>query len=182
MRAAEQYDRTERAKGEPQGPLGQVGLEVLRELLRLVDHATGRLDPSIEGLASRLRRSRDAVWRALKALKTHGFIDWIRRYVPAPTAGRAGPQVRQTSNAYRLKLPAFAKALLGKATRAPIPDDHEQRRRAMADALRRMVADENGVGEAVDRFGRSVWERETARQAESAQINFIIGDTQQSPP
>lgn len=180
MRAAERYDSTKRAQGEPQGPLGPIGLEVLRELLRLVDHATGRLDPSIDGLAARIRRSRDAVWRALKALKTHGFIDWIRRYVPAPTAGKAGPQVRQTSNAYRLMLPAIAKVLLGKVTRAPVPDDHEHRRKAMADQIRSMEADASGLTAILDRLGRAVLKRETARQTESAHSISIIHGKQQS--
>lgn len=181
MRAAERYDRTKRGQGQPQGPLGPIGLEVLRELLRLVDHATGRLDPSIDGLATRIRRSRDAVWRALKALKAHGFVDWIRRYVPAPTAGEAGPQVRQTSNAYRLTLPAVAKALLGKATRAPAPDDFEHRRKSMADAIRAMEFDACGLGAAFDRLGRLVMERETAQQTESAQTISIIGGKHRSP-
>lgn len=180
MRAAERYDLTKRAKGQPQGPIGPVGLEVLREMLRLVDHATGRLDPSIDGLAARIRRSRDAVWRALKALKAHGFIDWIRRYVPAPTVGEAGPQVRQTSNAYRLTLPATAKALLGKTTRPPVPDDHEHRRKAIVAMLRSMEFDANGLGDAFDRLGRLVRERETARQTESAQSISIIDGKQLS--
>jgi hypothetical protein len=141
-----------------------------------VDHATGRLDPSIETIAARLRRSRDAVWRALKALKAHGFVDWIRRYVPAPTAGEAGPQVRQTSNAYRLTLPAIARALLGKPTRAPEPDDFAHRRKVMADAIRAMEFEGSGLASAFDRLGRAVMKRETARQTESAQSNFIIGD------
>jgi len=89
-------------------------------MLNMIDHATGRLDPAIDTIAGRIKRSRDAVWRALKALKAHGFVDWLRRYVPAPTAGQAGPQVRQTSNAYRLTLPAIARALLGRSTRRTI--------------------------------------------------------------
>ena len=182
MRAAERFDRTKREKGQPQGPLGPVGLEVLRELLNLIDHATGRLDPAIGTIAVRIKRSRDAVWRALKALKTHGFIDWIRRYVPAPTAGGAGPQVRQTSTAYRLMLPAVAKALLGRLTRSPVPDDHEHRRRAMAEAIRSMEADASGLTAILDRLGRSVMKRETARQTESAQSISIIDGKHTSRP
>jgi len=175
MRAAERFDRAKREKGQPQGPLGPVGLEVLRELLNLIDHATGRLDPAIDTIAVRIKRSRDAVWRALKSLRAHGFIDWIRRYVPAPTAGGAGPQVRQTSNAYRLMVPAAAKALLGKLTRPPVPDDYEHRRKAIADALRSMEADASGLTAVLDRLGRAVMKRETARQTESAQSISIIG-------
>ncbi len=177
MRAAERYDRTKRKQGEPQGPLGPIGLEVLRELLNLVDHATGRLDPAIDTIASRIKRSRDAVWRALKALKAHGFVDWIRRYVPAPTVGQAGPQVRQTSNAYRLNLPAIARALLGKQTRPPAPVDFEHRRKAMADMIRNMEFEASGLGAAFDRLERAMKERETARRTESAHsISIISGN------
>lgn len=180
MRAAERYDRTKRQQGQPQGPLGPIALEVLRDMLNMVDHATGRLDPAIDTIAARIKRSRDAVWRALKALKAHGFIDWIRRYVPAPTAGEAGPQVRQTSNAYRLMLPAIAKALLGKSSQVPAPEDFEHRRKAMADAIRAMEFEASGLGVAFDRLERLVKERESARQTESAQSISIIGGIRQS--
>jgi len=143
-------------------------------MLNMIDHATGRLDPAIDTIAGRIKRSRDAVWRALKALKAHGFVDWLRRYVPAPTAGQAGPQVRQTSNAYRLTLPAIARALLGRSTRPPAPDDFEHRRKAMADMIRGMEFDACGLGAAFDRLGRLVNERETARRTESAQSISII--------
>ncbi len=173
MRAAERFDRAGRKQGQPQGPLGPVGLEVLRELLRLVDYKTGRLDPAIDTLAANLRRSRDAICRALKALKAHGFIDWLRRYVPAPTEGLAGPQVRQTSNAYRLMLPAFAKALLGLGSRAPLPDDFEHRRAAAAQAIREMEFSTTGMASILERWERAVKERESGRQAESAQSNLL---------
>ena len=53
-------------------------------------------------------------------------------YVPTGHDGR-GPQVRQTSNAYRLTLPARALRLLGRLMQTPsLPDDvsqaHEQHR------------------------------------------------------
>jgi hypothetical protein len=54
--------------------------------------------------------------RALQALRAHGFLDWLRRYVPTGQEGR-GPQVKQTSNAYRLSMPARAMRLLGRLCR-----------------------------------------------------------------
>ncbi|HRM75333.1 MAG TPA: helix-turn-helix domain-containing protein, partial [Paracoccus sp. (in: a-proteobacteria)] len=54
----------------------------------LVDFRTGRLEPAIETLMRMLRRSRDAIVRALKALRSHGFLDWLRRYVPTGNEGR----------------------------------------------------------------------------------------------
>ena len=137
--AAERFDRTTRQRGQRKGPLGPIGLEVYRELLRLIDYRTGRLDPCIKTLADRTRRSTSAVVDALKALRTHGFLDWLRRYVETGNEGR-GPQVRQISNAYRLALPPRALALLGHlATDPPPPDDDVQARADREEARRDMV-------------------------------------------
>lgn len=119
MKAAEQFERQHREPGRENGPLGHVGLEVLRELLRIVDHKSGRLDPTYAYLMSRVKRSRDAIAKALARLRKHGFLDWVRRTKPREDAGGAGPQVEQTSNAFWFKLPAcceaFVRRLLGKA-------------------------------------------------------------------
>lgn len=180
MLAAERYERTRREKGKRNGPLGPIGLEVLRELLRLVDYRTGRLDPAITTLMQRLRRSKDAVVTALKNLRAAGFLEWLRRY--EPTGNAEGPQVRQISNAYRLSLPGAALRLLGRlATPAPLPDDDRHRREAQAaeagamiDGLplweqpAQLVGDESLVA-ILSRLGRAVAERESAKQAESGQ-------------
>lgn len=128
MLAAERFERTRREKGKRVGPLGSVALEVLRELLRLVDYKTGRLDPSLETLMRRCRRSKDAVVRALANLRRHGFLDWLRRYRPTDNDG-FGPQVVQTTNAYRVLLPPAAARLLGAIGAAPPPPDDAQQRR-----------------------------------------------------
>jgi DNA-binding transcriptional MocR family regulator len=179
MLAAERYERTTRAKGQRSGKLGSVAIEVLRELLRLVDHKTGRLDPSISTLCDRIRRSRDAVVRALANLRAAGFLDWIRRYEPTENEGR-GPQVQQASNAYRLTLPALAMRLLGRLAKpAPIPDDHQQRRddhkaeaAAMIDGLPLWeqpahLVEDSDLAEILSRIARGVVERESAKQTES---------------
>ncbi len=139
MLAAERLERVGREPGKRNGPLGPVGLEVLRELLRLVDYRTGRLDPAITTLMDRLRRSKDAIVRALANLRAAGFLDWIRRY--EPTGNAEGPQVKQISNAYRLSLPPAAVRLLGAwAKPAPIPDDEAQRRADRAGDVAGMIA------------------------------------------
>src|SRR3546814_16618597 len=79
-------------------------IELLRELYRIVDYKTGRLDPSIGYLMRQLRRSRAAIVHALARLKEHGFLEWIRRTEPTGNVG-FGPQVRQITNAYRFCLP-----------------------------------------------------------------------------
>lgn len=124
MIAAEGYDRQHKQHGKRNGPLGHVGLEVLPALYRVVCHRSGRLEPSIDYLMGKLRRSRDAIVRALKALKDHGFLDWIRRTEPIPEAEGAGPRIRQISNAYRLCISAFARVLVERIIGpAPLPAD-----------------------------------------------------------
>lgn len=156
LSAAELLDRRERKRGERNGPLGHVGREVLRTLVGLA-LSGGRdrlLDPSILYLMKVTRRSKDAVTRALAALKRHGFLEWVRRFEPTDApAGRRGPQVKQTSNAYRLTLPARAMQLLRKAQ---VPDDHHQARADRAAAIRTMEADANGLGAALSNLGRAV--------------------------
>lgn len=110
--AAKRYELAFRRSGRRCGPLGSVAIEVLEYFANLVDFRTGRLEPSLDTLMRRLRRSRDAIVRALRNLRTHGFLDWLRRYMPTGNEGR-GPQLRQSSNAYRLSLPERAKQILG---------------------------------------------------------------------
>lgn len=111
LKAAEIYNEAGlHEKGERSGPLGSVALDVLRLFVNLIDFRTGRLEPSITTIMDRLGRSRDTIVRALKNLRAHGFIDWLRRYEPTGNEGR-GPQVQQTSNAYRLSLPEKARQM-----------------------------------------------------------------------
>ena len=177
--AARRYELATRQAGQRNGALGPIALEILELFANLVDFRTGRLDPSIDFMRAKLRRSRDAITRALKALRDHGFLDWLRRFVPTGNEGR-GPQVQQTSNAYRMSLPARALSLMGRLfTPAPAPDDfsHAQEQEAAAyaaqlaalpkaDYARHRVKDA-GLAEALARLGSLIQERESARQAES---------------
>ncbi len=186
--AARRYELARREPGRRSGPLGSVALEVIEYLANLVDYRTGRLDPSIETLMRKLKRSRDAVVRALKALRDHGFLDWLRRYVPTGNEGR-GPQVQQTSNAYRLSLPPAAARLLGRlGLKAPIPDDFDHAREMRAaeiDAHRQSLAldelplfevSDPGLAESLARLGRSLMKkRESAKQTESVSKVSSIG-------
>ena len=177
--AARRYELACREPGSRNGPLGGVAIEVLELFANLVDFRTGRLEPAIETLMRMLRRSRDAIVRALKALRSHGFLDWLRRYVPTGNEGR-GPQVKQTSNAYRLSLPARAKQFLGRfGATPPLPDDHvhaEAERQAETEAHRASLpldelalfdVGDNPLGQALARLARSIKQRESARQTES---------------
>ncbi len=183
--AARRYELACREPGSRNGPLGGVAIEVLELFANLVDFRTGRLEPAIETLMRMLRRSRDAIVRALKALRSHGFLDWLRRYVPTGNEGR-GPQVKQTSNAYRLSLPARAKQFLGRfGATPPPPDDYVQaeaestaeteahRASLPLDELALFDVGNNRLGHALARLARSMKQRESARQTESPS-DFII--------
>ena len=137
LKAAERLDDRERRKGERQGPLGAIGLELLRLLCRTVCFRTGRLDPSYEYLERKLRRSHDAVVRAMARLRAHGFLVWERRCEPTETEGR-GPQVRQISNAYALLAPGTMAERVTQAT-PPVPDDHAHAAGTAATELATMI-------------------------------------------
>jgi hypothetical protein len=177
--AVKRYELAGRQPGSRSGPLGAVAIELVELFVNMVDFRTGRLEPSIETLMRHLKRSRDAIVRALKALRAHGFLDWLRRYVPTGNEG-AGPQVQQTSNAYRLSLPARAQQLLGRLGMAPPPPDdhsHAQEQRAAEitahqdslplDQLPLFTIGDNPLGRALANLGKAMKQRESARQTES---------------
>ena len=178
--AARRYELATRQPGARNGALGFVALEVIELLSRRIDYRTGRLDPSLDYLMRTLRRSRDAIVRALQALRSHGFLNWQRRYEPTGNEGR-GPQVRQISNAYRLLLPQKAREWLGRYGRpAPLPDDftHAQEQRTatveaqiatLSLAERVFVeVEDKGLAAALARLGESiVRKRESASRSES---------------
>lgn len=121
--AARRYEVAGRQRGQRNGPLGAIALEVLALMANLVRYKSGRLEPSLAYLMTTLKRSKDAIVRALAALRAHGFLDWLRRFAPVEGEGK-GPKIRQTSNAYRLSLPARAAHLLTRWIGRPaIPED-----------------------------------------------------------
>jgi len=130
MQAAEAYDREHKQKGKRNGPLGYIGLEVLRELYRMVDYLTGRLDPSINTICVRTRRSKQAVVDALNRLQEHGFLVRVRRAEAIENAQR-GPQVKQITNAYGFSLPkCVAEKIERRSSDGPLPDCELSRRAA----------------------------------------------------
>lgn len=142
LKAAEQFDRQEKQPGSRNGPLGHIGIEVLRALYSIVNFKTGRLDPSIDHICSKIKRSRAAVVAALARLRQHGFLNWIRRTEKVENDG-PGPQVKQISNAYWFSMPAkFAAWVKRKMEPAPAPEDDNARREAEAAAVKQMLNDE----------------------------------------
>ena len=190
LKAAEIYNEAGlHEKGERSGPLGSVALDVLRLFVNLIDFRTGRLEPSITTIMDRLGRSRDTIVRALKNLRAHGFIDWLRRYEPTGNEGR-GPQVQQASNAYRLSLPEKARQFLGRFSKAPpLPDDHsaaQEARAAEVDAYKKALpldelalseAGDTALGRALAALGKAIQKRESDNQTESPSDLYLRGQT-----
>lgn len=187
--AARRYEREYKEAGRRNGPLGGIALEVLDYLTNLVDPMTGRLEPSIEHLMKKLCRSRDAIVRGLAALRRHGFLSWMRRYEPTGHDGR-GPQVRQTSNAYKISLPETARKLLWQGGQdAPAGDDVVHRQQGLARALQDYrqslslkelplfdIGADNALGQALSRFGALIDKRESAERTESGSKIYLYRD------
>lgn len=181
--AAKRYELAGRQAGRRRGPLGHVALELLELLANLVNHRSGRLDPSYAYLMRTLRRSKDAVHQALAALREHGFLDWLRRHEKVEVLEDApGPRVRQVSNAYRLSLPAKAAKLLGHwlSSSPTLPDDVAQEREDRAAWLREQKAalplselplaevEDDRLARVLGELGRAVEAKAQAAQARRA--------------
>lgn len=174
--AARRYELTRRQKGQRNGPLGSIALEVLELMANLVNHKSGRLEPSLTTLMRFLKRSRDAVVRALRNLRAHGFLEWIRRYGPRGSGGQ-GPQIVQVANAYRLNLPHHAKA--GMQPPPSLPDDwasevetRSDTRKAWQESLSPeelpfLLLGPTPLAESLARLAKRFTQRESASQSES---------------
>lgn len=104
LKTVSEWDDVERRKKGGR-PLGLYGLRVLETLLGrrgsiAPEFKSGRLEPAIDTIARVARTSRTTVIRALARLRAMRVLDWVRRSERAATAGEAGPQRRQVSNAY----------------------------------------------------------------------------------
>lgn len=75
-------------------------LLVLDALLDFYRHETGKLFPEQQTLADDTGLDRKTVIASLARLRANGYLTWVRRSCPTGNAGQAGPQRRQTSNAY----------------------------------------------------------------------------------
>ncbi|OAN62819.1 helix-turn-helix domain-containing protein [Sphingomonas sp. TDK1] len=83
-----------------EGRLRRVDLTVLEAVLQTLDFATGRLFPAIDTIATRAGCHRNSVIAALRRLRDHGLISWVRRTIKTSNEGEFAPQREQTSNAY----------------------------------------------------------------------------------
>jgi len=99
---ARRFERATRQPGQQDGALGRNGLAVLYALLfDFLNHASGRLDPSIAGIASAANISERSAARGLAKLRAAGLLNWVRRCVAE--IGEAGRVVfKQLTNAYAI--------------------------------------------------------------------------------
>ncbi|MFZ3485184.1 hypothetical protein [Sphingomonas sp. 3-13AW] len=146
LKAAKQYEIRTRAKrrevepGTRNGDLGEVGIEVLEFLYSSVDYATGRLDPAIRTIAAAIGRAYSAVHEALKRLRRHGFLHWMRRSKPVENPEPGGQQVEQASNAYALLCPKPLQGWLSRLFRkAPTPECEADRRKREKEQFEAML-------------------------------------------
>lgn len=148
------------------GELHPTDLQLLDELIfRFMDWRSGRLDPSYDQLEAATGRARQTIADGLARLVKAGLLERMRRF--ELVAGDDGlPEVRQITNAYRVKLPERLKALF--QTRwFPQPEDDEVRRGLAAKRAREMAADESGLGRALDALERGVSYRESRNKGDS---------------
>jgi hypothetical protein len=176
-------------------------VRIFEELTALARACKGELFPSYETLAERTSRSRNSVWRAIGLLEALGFICRQRRFKKIKADG-PGPRYEQTSNVYRLELPAFAEKLLPFwHRRAPKPDDQLQREEdrvlEQAHMLSRLScreqareihvlsgSEDNGLLAVLERLGRALDDKiERESQERTAPPNRVLNyDSQQSWP
>jgi len=179
--AAERYDRKNKKSGARCGPLGHVAHEVLGLFLRLQQSSPdGRLEPSYQWIRQTLRRSIDAIWRALRRLEAAGLLEWERRVERDP----ASWQWHQKSNAYRVLIPRWFVASLPVVDQpAPTPDDFDHAIAAATDARLAQerglppeeyaghVVQEPGLAGALSRLGRAFQRsHDSAERSESLPV------------
>lgn len=98
-------------------------LAVLDALLRIARVQAGRVYPTLDYLAEAVGVGRRTVIRALALLTELGFVLTQRRFKRVDVDG-VGPRYKQTSNAYRMLMPAWIEAHLPRWLRpAPLPAD-----------------------------------------------------------
>lgn len=104
-------------------------IRLMEVLVAVAARYEGRLEPSAEWLGDALNVPAKSIHAWKEQLRRHGFLTWQRRYVETGKPGLRGPQVRQTTNAYMLAIPAAAEAA-AEARVAPRPPSHSKEEKA----------------------------------------------------
>lgn len=96
------HQRTTKYKGSDR--LQDGDRRILWSFLKCIDFKTGQLDPSYQEIADRSGCHRATAVEACKRFGKWLGLKWVRRTVKAGTAGQAGPQREQISNAFYFDL------------------------------------------------------------------------------
>lgn len=121
--SALRWDRSTRSTRKHGGIIGRTALHVLHTLLwEFLNFRTGRLDPSLDGIAEKASMSRSAVIDALAKLRELGLIGWLRRRETRYN-DRKQPELHQLTNAYAV---ANTTNWRGFIPRDPPPPDRDQ--------------------------------------------------------
>jgi uncharacterized protein YukE len=128
--ACEAFEDATKRYGKREGALGATAVRVAKYLANMAHACRGRVDPSFAEICRKVKRSRAAVARAIRNLVLHGFLERVRRVERTSRVG-AGPQLRQTSNAYRVSLPAKAAGLIERFFPLPADELVRQQQRAI---------------------------------------------------
>ena len=107
------------AKGIPGG--ARIVRLVYQSLVKMIDPATGRLDPGYRAIAAKAGCSRSAVYLALKLLRVLGVITWDQCCTRGPGED-GGFEIRQDTNAYRLLPPSEWRGYVDQTPPPPPPD------------------------------------------------------------
>lgn len=101
-------------RGQKDGGLSLLAEKIYAYLSWYAVECAGKVFPTYETIANDVGCSINSVWRCLAQLKAEKLLDWMRRCEPTGREGIRGPQIKQISNFYFVRLNKAAQILLAK--------------------------------------------------------------------
>lgn len=166
IQVAQEFAVWSRNRFGGRGQLTPYDVDVLRAfcLGSKLDYKTGRLEPALAWIERATGFARQTIVDALKRLRRHGFMDWVRRSRKTDRTGEAGPQREQVTNAYFFDLARMSRRVIQR-----FRDLREKRRRRAANQAPAAPAGNRGrpadpkLAEALTSLGQKVAERESLK-------------------
>jgi hypothetical protein len=120
---ARHWNAAKEIAGRYGGTLGSSCMRVLECLIfDFQNWTTGQLDPGYKAIAAKTGLGRSTVAEALKRLKQHGIINWIRRSDHHHNDETGRFELKQITNAYALLPPSQWRGFDAPPAEAPTPD------------------------------------------------------------
>jgi hypothetical protein len=135
-------------------------------LFRFLDWKTGKLDCAYQQIREATGLCSELISQGLRRLAQLGVLERMRRFVRTHIEGK-GPQVQQTTNAYRVSLPKRLAAFVTGAEMAPPPDDVAAEIRDIKLARDAHYTADTGkptLGASLAKMGQGVLQRESKNQ------------------